>query len=85
VDGSRVEMESDIDDAAAGMLSSLATNGNRIAYREFEIVAKYYSKKSSKNIEAARENVKRIMIENSMEPKPSGLLRSTRWYRRIKT
>jgi hypothetical protein len=84
VDGARVEIESDIDDAAAGMLSSLAANGNRISYRDFEIVAKYYSRKAGRNIEVARENIKRLMVENSMEPKPSGLLRSTRWFRRIK-
>jgi hypothetical protein len=84
VDGARVEIESDIDDAAGGMLSSLVANGNRVAYRDFEIVAKYYSRKAGKNIEAARESTKRLMLENSMEPKPSGLLRSTRWFRRIK-
>lgn len=83
-DNSSIDLESDIDDATSGILASLANDKKKISYRDFEIASRFHARKTRKNMEDARREVKRIMEVNLYEPKAAGILRTRRWYRRIK-
>lgn len=79
-----MEMESDLDDMAVGMLDALADSRKKISQRSFGQIASYYAKRSRRTEAEAERKVKQLMEDNDLRPKPAGLFRSTRWYRRIR-
>ncbi len=83
-DSSRIELESDLDDMAVGMLTSMAAPKSKLSSKDFDLVVRFYSMRVRKTEADARLKVKRLMEENAIAPKPRGLFRSLRWYRRIK-
>jgi hypothetical protein len=81
----QIALESDLEDAVEELLKSFAGARKKIARRDFEVIANLYAAQRKIPIETARAMVKRLMEEEDISPRAAGILRSKRWYRRIKT
>lgn len=81
----QIALESDLEDIVGQLLKSLAGPDRKLSRRDFEAAVNFYAARRKVSIENSRQAVKRLMDEEGISPKRAGLLRSNRWYRRIKT
>ena len=81
----QIALESDLEDTVAELLKSFAGSRKKISRRDFEVIANLHSSQRKIPIETARAMVKRLMDDEDISPRAAGILRSKRWYRRIKT
>lgn len=80
----QIALESDLEDTVSQLMKSLAGTGKKLSRRDFEAVANFHAARRKVPLETSRQAVKRLMEEEGISPKRAGLLRSKRWYRRIK-
>ena len=81
----QIALESDLEDTAAELLKSFAGSRKKLSRRDFEAISSFYAGQRRIQIDAARQMVKRLMEEEDIAPQAAGILRSKRWYRRVKT
>lgn len=84
LDRSDVKLESDVDDVAVGMIMAMANKKGRLKRKDFDMIARYIVKRNNRSLAEAESKVKEVMTENNIQPKGSGLLGSTRWFRAVK-
>lgn len=80
----QIALESDLEETVAELLKSFAGPRKKISRRDFEVITNLHSAQRKIPIETARAMVKRLMEEEDISPRATGILRSKRWYRRIK-
>lgn len=80
----KVELETDLEETIADLLKSLAGSKKRLSRRDFEALAAFHSSRSKRPVVESRLAVKKIMEEEDIAPRRSGLMATTRWHRRIK-
>jgi hypothetical protein len=83
-DTKSIELESDLGDTAVAMMTSMASPKGKLSRTNFELIVQFYKSRMRGTDEQAKTRIKQLMLENAIEPKPNGLLRSLRWYRNIK-
>ncbi len=83
-DTKSIELESDLGDTAVAMMKSMASPKGKLSRTNFELIVQFYKSRMRGTDEQAKTRIKQLMLENAIEPKPNGLLRSLRWYRNIK-
>jgi hypothetical protein len=81
----QIPLESDLEDTVAELLKSFAGSRKKLSRRDFEVIANLHASQRKIQIEAARAMVKRLMEEEDISPRAAGIMRTKRWYRRIKT
>jgi hypothetical protein len=81
----QISLESDLEDTVAELLKSFAGPRKKLSRRDFEMIANLHATQRKTPIESARAMVKRLMEEEDISPRAAGILRTKRWYRRIKT
>ena len=67
------------------LLKSFSGTRKKLSLRDFEVISSLHAARRRIPIETSRQMVKRLMEEEDITPRAAGLLRSKRWYRRIKT
>lgn len=79
-------LQRDVDEAATFMLKTFADAKGRVKRADFERVVGFYSTRAEGAMSASEVNsrVKEIMEQNQLTPRRAGLLRTKRWYTRIK-
>ena len=79
-------LQRDVDEAAAFMLKNSADKKSRVSRADFERVVGFYALRAEGAMSAAdvASRVKGIMEQKQMLPHRAGLLRSKRWYGKIK-
>ena len=81
----QIPLESDLEDTVAELLKSFAGSRKKLSRRDFEVIANLHAAQRKIQIESARAMVKRLMEEEDISPRAAGVMRTKRWYRRIKT
>jgi len=81
----QIALESDLEDTLVDLLKSFSGSHKRLSMRDFEAISSLHAARRRLPIESSRQMVKRLMEEEDITPRAAGLLRSKRWYRRIKT
>lgn len=81
---SQIPLESDLEETTMDLMKALAGNRKSLSRRDFEAIANFHAARRKIPIEASRQSVKRLMEEEGLSPKRAGLLRTKRWYKRIK-
>lgn len=79
-------LQRDVDEAATFMLKTFADPRNRVKRADFERVVGFYAMRAEGAMSAAEvsSRVKEIMEQNQLTPRRAGLMRTKRWYNRIK-
>jgi hypothetical protein len=79
-------LERDLDRTIAVVLARFAETNNKITKEEFEDAAKIYKtlSKDALSDDELKKKMKRIVADKNWRPARKGLLRSRRWYRKIK-
>ena len=80
----QIALESDLEDTLVDLLKSFAGTRKRLSRRDFEVISSLHAARRRISTETSRQMVKRLMEEEDITPRAAGLLRSRRWYRRIK-
>lgn len=81
----QIALESDLEDTMVELLKSFSGTRKKLSLRDFEAISSLHAARRRIPIETSRQMVKRLMEEEDITPRAAGLLRSKRWYRRIKT
>lgn len=82
-DRENIEIESDLQRVTGAMIVAFAGQAKTISYRDFETVVKFHSSQTKSSPEESRKAVKKLVLREDIAPRRSGLLLSTRWFRRI--
>ena len=79
-------LERELDRTIAVVLARFAETNNKITKDEFEDAAKIYKTLSKDTLseDDLKKKMKRIVADKNWRPARKGLLRSRRWYRKIK-
>lgn len=80
----QISLESDLEETTMELMKALAGDRKALSRRDFEAVASFYASRRKVPFEASRQSVKRLMEEEGISPKRAGILRTKRWYKRIK-
>lgn len=80
----KVELETDLEETIADLLKSLAGSKKRLSRRDFEAMVAFHSVRSRRPVPESRLAIKKIMEEEDILPRRSGLVPTTRWHRKIK-
>ena len=80
----QIALESDLEDTLVDLLKSFAGTRKKLSRRDFEVISSLHAARRRISTETSRQMVKRLMEEEDITPRAAGLLRSRRWYRRIK-
>lgn len=83
-DSESIEIESDLERVSGAMISALAGASRTISYDDFEAVVKFHAARTQSSTEDSRKAVKKLAERETVAPRRSGALFSTRWFRRIK-
>ena len=81
----QIALESDLEDTLVDLLKSFAGTRKRLSRRDFEVISSLHAARRRTPIETSRQMVKRLMEEEDISPRAAGIMRTKRWYRRIKT
>jgi hypothetical protein len=79
----KLKLEKNGETVVSAMVDALAGPKRKLKKHYFNIVSQYYSKINNRIGSEAQAKVKKMMIQQGVQPGGEGLFSSTRWYRLI--
>jgi hypothetical protein len=80
----QIALETGLEETASQLIEAIAGKRKKLSYENFEAIAHFYATQRKISIDSSRQMIKRLMEEEDISPAGTGLLMSTRWYRRIR-